>query len=132
MGLFGTPKTNNNLIGKDAEDLALQFLLNKGMRLVDRNYRCKAGEIDLIMQQKNNELVFVEVRYRKNVNFGSGAESVNYQKQQKIIKTAEYYLQHHPMYSALPCRIDVISISAHDKQARQHAHVDWIPNAIQA
>ena len=132
MGLFGEPtKSDTNAIGQNAEDLALLFLKNKGMQLIKRNYRCKMGEIDLIMHHQT-ELVFVEVRYRKHTNFGSGAESVDYRKQQKILKSAEHFLQCHNKYAKQPCRIDVVSITAPDKTSAQQADIDWIPNAIQA
>ena len=142
MGLFEKPaKPQSTTIGQNAEDLALQFLQSKGMRLVERNYRCKMGEIDLIMQHKT-ELVFVEVRYRKHTNFGSGAESIDYRKQQKILKSAEHlhifygfaehFLQSHKKYAKQPCRIDVISITAPINTSAQQANIDWIPNAIQA
>lgn len=132
MGLFAKPtKPQSITIGQHAEDLALQFLQSKGMQLIDRNYRCKMGEIDLIMQH-DTELVFVEVRYRKHTNFGSGAESVDYRKQQKILKSAEHFLQYQSKYAALPCRIDVVSITAMHKISDQQTDIDWIPNAIQA
>ena len=132
MGLFTTPeKLNTNTIGQNAEDLALAFLTNNGMQLVERNYRCKVGELDLIMQH-NNQLVFVEVRYRKHTGFGSGAETIDYRKQQKIIKSAEHFLQSHSKYSKLPCRVDVVSITTPSKNNQQQPSIDWIPNAIQA
>jgi len=132
MGLFAKPaKPQSIAIGQNAEDLALQFLQSKGMRLIDRNYRCKMGEIDLVMRC-DSELVFVEVRYRKHASFGSGAESVDYRKQQKILKSAEYFLQKHSKYATLPCRIDVVSITAAQKSSDPQSGIDWIPNAIQA
>lgn len=134
MGLFAKPAKPQSTtigIGQHAEDLALQFLQSKGMRLIERNYRCKMGEIDLIMQN-NAELVFIEVRYRKQTKFGSGAESVDYRKQKKILKSAEHFLQSHSKYAALPCRIDVVSITAANNTSDQESKIDWIPNAIQA
>ncbi|WP_455221712.1 YraN family protein [Kaarinaea lacus] len=131
MDLFSRLTNTTTEIGQRAEDAALDFLLAKGMRLVARNYRCKAGEIDLIMQH-DSALVFVEVRYRKQNQFGDGAESVDFRKQQKIIKTAEYFLQQHRQYTQSPCRVDVISISRHTKTSPSQSVIDWIPNAIQA
>lgn len=132
MGLFGTStKSDTNAIGQKAEDLALLFLKNQGMQLIERNYRCKVGELDLVMQHKK-ELVFVEVRYRKHTGFGSGAETIDYRKQQKIIKSAEHFLQSRSRYAALPCRIDVVSITTPHKPNNQQPDIDWLPNAIQA
>jgi len=131
MDLFSGLTNTSNEIGQRAEDAALDFLLAKGMRLVERNYRCKSGEIDLVMQH-DGVLVFVEVRYRKQNQFGDGAESVDYRKQKKIINTAEYYLQQHRHHSLSPCRIDVIAISSTGKTSSSPPAIDWIPNAIQA
>ena len=131
MDLFSRLANTSTKIGQQAEDAALNFLLAKGMRLVTRNYRCKAGEIDLIMQH-DSVLIFVEVRYRKQNQFGDGAESVDFRKQQKIIKTAEHFLQQHHQYTQSPSRIDVISISRHAKTSPSQSGIDWIPNAIQA
>jgi putative endonuclease len=131
MDLFSGLTNTSNEIGQRAEDAALDFLLAKGMRLVERNYRCKAGEIDLVMQH-DGILVFVEVRYRKQNQFGGSAESVDYRKQKKIINTAQYYLQQHRHHSQSPCRIDVIAISSTGKTSSSQPAIDWIPNAIQA
>ncbi|MDX1812162.1 MAG: YraN family protein [Gammaproteobacteria bacterium] len=131
MDLFSRLANTTTEIGQCAEDAALEFLLAKGMRLVARNYRCKVGEIDLVMQH-HGTLIFVEVRYRKQHQFGDGAESVDFRKQQKIIRAAEFFLQQHRQYTQSPCRIDVISISRHAKTSPSQSEIDWIPNAIQA
>ena len=131
MSLFPEPANTSATIGQQAENTALQFLQSQGMRLLERNYRCKLGEIDLIMQH-NRELVFVEVRCRSQIRYGDGAESVNFRKQQKIIKCAEYYLQQHSRYTRIPCRIDVVSITTGKKSGGHDPEINWIPNAIQA
>ncbi|MCI0507690.1 MAG: YraN family protein [Gammaproteobacteria bacterium] len=136
MNLFSGSADTAATLGQRAEDAALRFLQSRGMHLIERNYRCKLGEIDLIMQQ-NQELVFVEVRYRSGIRFGDGAESVNFRKQQKIIRCAEYFLQHHRQYTLIPCRIDVVSVTMQQKSmgkksVEQGQAIDWIPNAIQA
>lgn len=130
MDLFYGLKNSSAAIGQQAEDIALKFLQSKGMRLIARNYRCKLGEIDLVIQD-DGALVFIEVRYRKQSDFGDGAESVDFRKQQKIIRSAEHFLQQHRQYSQSPCRIDVISISKQQNTDCQEA-INWIPNAIQA
>ena len=112
-------------LGESAEQLALSYLQSKNLKLIERNFRCKHGEIDLIMQDKNS-LVFIEVRYRKHLQFGDGAESIDYRKQQKILKTAEFFLQRHVKYNQYPCRIDVMSIGP------GNTDIDWIPNAFEA
>ena len=83
-------------------------------------------------------LVFVEVRYRKNSLYGSGAESITISKQQKIIKTASYYLQQNPKASQYACRFDVISMSAPQSESgsklasKNESKIDWIKDAFQA
>jgi len=112
-------------IGKDAEDLAYNYLKKQGLKLITRNYLCRAGEIDLIMQDKDF-IVFVEVRYRKNIAFGSGLESITASKQTKLIKTANYYLLQHRLVDKAPCRFDVISITSQQSKPQ----VEWVKNAI--
>jgi len=113
--------------GREAEDLAYQFLLKQGLKPVLRNFRCKQGEIDLIMQDKN-VLIFVEVRYRKSSHFGSSAESVTRTKQAKLIRAASYYLQQNSKMAKYPARFDVIAISPINGQDM----IDWIPDAFDA
>ncbi len=110
----------NRLKGKKAEDVACNFLLQNGLSLVARNYHCRYGEIDLIMQD-NDTLVFVEVRYRESDMFGSAAASVDHNKQRKLVFTANHYLQAHP--TSLMTRFDVIAMS-------QYQQIEWITNAF--
>ncbi len=108
--------------GNSAEHDALIYLEQAGLRFVGKNYSCKFGEIDLIMQD-GKTLVFVEVRYRNSNKFGGAAASVNYQKQQKIIRTAQHYLQNN--YSSYPeCRMDVVALD-------KNQAIDWLKNAIE-
>lgn len=122
-GLAGGQTTKE--IGQKTEKLALNYLKSRGLKLIQNNFNCKFGEIDLIMQHEEC-LVFVEVRYRKHHQFGNGAESVNYHKQQKILKTAEFFLQRHVKYNQNPCRVDVVSIGSGKND------IQWIVNAIEA
>lgn len=119
-------KTAKQRTGQTAEDLACDYLQQQGLQLLERNYRCRQGEIDLIMRH-DSYLVFIEVRYRRNTNICSGAESVDRRKQQKLIITATHYLQRHSQLAQLPSRFDVISMSR-DKNAPA---VDWIQDAFQ-
>ncbi len=113
-------------VGEDAERLAQRYLEQKGLTVVTTNYRCRRGEIDLIMRD-GNFLVFIEVRYRKNDDFGSAAESVTIQKQQRLLTTAKYYLQNERLDEDISCRFDVISISG-----QYNPVIDWIRDAFQA
>ena len=79
-------------LGQEAEDACCLYLKSKGLKLITKNFSCRFGEIDIIMLE-NNILVFIEVRYRKNNNFGGALESVTYAKQKKLRNTAELYLQ---------------------------------------
>jgi putative endonuclease len=118
-------------IGKTAEEFASQYLQRQGLTLVGQNYRCKYGEIDLVMRDKKTT-VFVEVRYRKSQRFGSGAETVDYHKQRKLLATASHYLQTHAEAAKRPCRFDVLSLTASATQSHDHYEVQWIADAIQA
>jgi putative endonuclease len=114
-------------VGNAAESLACDYLQQRGLKLLTRNYRAPYGELDLIMQD-HDHMVFVEVRFRRHHRYGSGADSVTAAKQDKLIKTALYYLQQHPKQAKHPVRFDVISMSAADGQT----DVEWIKDAFQA
>lgn len=107
-------------IGKQAEDMACEFLKKKGFELLDRNYRSKMGEIDLIMR-KGNDIIFAEVRARNHPLYGDALESVTPYKQAKIIKTAMHYLQYKNWFDKVNCRFDVIAIYQHQCEWIQHA-----------
>lgn len=120
------PKTTR-LQGAQAEDLACKFLVEQGLRLIDRNFHCRGGEIDLIMRDTDN-LVFVEVRYRRQQRYGSGVESVNRHKQRRIVQCATYYLHRHPRAAALAARFDVVALAPEDNELQ----IEWIRNAFDA
>jgi putative endonuclease len=107
--------------GNAAEDIACIFLQKKGLKLVERNFRCAYGEIDLIMQD-GKALVFIEVRLRSNTNFGGAAMSINQSKQQKLRRSATLYLQTH---GDSACRFDAILMSKVDINA-----LEWIQDAF--
>ena len=118
--------------GQYTEELACQYLENKGFKLVEKNFNCRLGEIDLIMKD-NDSLVFVEVRYRRSNNFGSGAESVTANKQKKLIRTASLYLQRHDKYNKIPARFDIVSITGViETNDIKNIDFDWIENAFGA
>jgi putative endonuclease len=115
-------------IGQQAEQQALRFLKQQGLKLITHNYYCRQGEIDLIMTDQQT-LVFIEVRYRKNAHYGSGAESVTNSKQKKVRRTAEHYLLHKTKSPAPACRFDVVAIYPSDT-AQSSLQFDWIKNAF--
>ncbi len=111
--------------GAHWEKVAESFLSGQGLKLLQRNFSSRLGEIDLIMED-DKTIVFVEVRYRKSSRHGSGAESITAQKQHKISRTAAWYLVKNPHRAAQFCRFDVISVNPQKgKQA-----IDWIQNAF--
>jgi putative endonuclease len=116
------PKPPHLQRGEKAEERAYQYLLQKGLQLVSRNYCCKLGEIDLMMHD-GDTLVMVEVRYRKNDRFGSAVESITQKKQSRIIAAAKYYLVCNNLNN-LAVRFDVVAISGNN-------HLNWIKNAFQ-
>jgi putative endonuclease len=107
-----TQPTNTKRIGDAAEDEALQYLQAQGLRLVMRNYRTPGrggGEIDLIMQDPDTTLVFVEVRKRKSTRHGGAAASVGRVKQRRIVFAAQFYLL--KLRTMPPCRFDVVEVT---------------------
>jgi putative endonuclease len=95
--------------GARAEDQALHFLVSHGLELAQRNYRCRMGEIDLILRD-GKTVVFVEVRMRRGRVFGGAAESITTAKQAKLIATARHYLA--GKRPTPPCRFDAVLIEA--------------------
>lgn len=113
--------------GKQAEDIAANYLAEQNIKIVSRNFHSRFGEIDLIGLDKEI-LAFIEVRYRKNEHFLSAVETIDRRKCKKIVITSEYYLNKHKKYQSHYCRYDVIAISgALDKPV-----IEWIKNAFQA
>ena len=108
--------------GQKAEILAERHLAQNGLRLLHRNYRCRAGEIDLICRDGEN-LVFVEVRLRTHRGFGDALASVDGHKQQKLVRAAQHYLLKTGWQG--PCRFDVVGLDA-------HRHITWVRNAFEA
>lgn len=96
-------------LGKEGERIAERYLKKKGYRLVERNYRCPAGELDLIALDRR-VIVFVEVKTRSGDRFGVPLESVHQRKQQKMIKTALFFLSQHRLHHR-EARFDVLGIS---------------------
>ena len=111
--------------GHRGEDLAVDFLFAKGYRIVTRNWRIKAGEIDVIAQD-GDTLVFCEVKSRTSNRWGTGAEAVDGRKQRKIVQVATLYLQRYHLSNQL-CRFDVIEIL---QPARHEPQIQHFINAF--
>ena len=103
-----TEKNNNRKVGSVYEQRACTYLIDNGYQILATNYRNRMGEIDIIA--KNKEYIcFVEVKYRKNSQYGNPLEAVNYKKQMQIRKVATYYLMTQGLYEGTPIRFDVIA-----------------------
>jgi len=114
-------QTAQQVKGMAGEDEALIYLQQHGLSLVERNFRCKGGEIDLVMLD-GSVVVFIEVRKRGSIRYGGAAASVTSAKQAKLITAAHVFLRR---YAAMPaCRFDVIAIDAEK--------LSWLKNAIEA
>jgi|ThiBiocorrection_1091964.scaffolds.fasta_scaffold01204_7 putative endonuclease len=111
-----------DMTGIDAERFAEAFLRQHGLALLQRNYRCRFGEIDLIMRD-DIVMVFVEVRMRKSLFFGGAAASITPNKQQKLILTARHYLS--SLKATPPCRFDAVLLSGEDGRK-----IEWIKDII--
>jgi len=109
-----------SVVGQAAESRAEAFLKTQGLTLVARNWRCRFGEIDLVMQD-GATLVFVEVRLRSRSDFGSAAASVTPAKQKKLLAAARQYLS--ALKTLPPCRFDVIALDS-------NVAPQWIRNAF--
>ncbi|HSH86376.1 MAG: YraN family protein [Methylophilus sp.] len=116
-------KLNLNNKGIAAEAAAAKFLKQQGLVLIEQNYSCRFGEIDLIMHDKST-LVFIEVRLRSNQKFTSAADSIHHHKQQKLIRAAQFYLQSQDINR--PCRFDAVLFDEPSFKSP-----NWIRNAIE-
>lgn len=112
---------NTRKIGTEKEQIAREYLERNGMRILETNYRAGKGEIDLIGYH-GNCLVFVEVKYRKNLGRGSAHEAVTQTKQRQICKVADYYRYTHRWGAEVCVRYDVVAIEGNE--------IDWIQNAF--
>lgn len=112
-------------MGLLGEELALAHLQSHGLKLVTRNYRCKLGEIDLVMLD-GATLVLVEVRYRATSDYGGAAASVTWDKQRRLARTAEHLLMKRSELKRYPARFDVVAITTGAAQPQ----VDWIKRAF--
>lgn len=118
--------TDRQRLGVAAEALAQRHLERAGLRLVTGNFRCRAGELDLVMRG-DSTLVIVEVRYRGPGSRVSAAESVTAPKQRRIIAATEYFLLKNPRYADWTLRFDVVCI---DRGAGSGTQLQWLPDAF--
>lgn len=115
-------------LGALGERLASEHLERQGYRILERNFRCRMGEIDLIAR-RGNELVFAEVKLRKDASHGEAREFVTAAKQRKLYLTAEYYLSARPWAQELQARFDVIEVYA-PRGTEENCSVCQLENAF--
>ena len=113
---------NKRQTGSLYEKKAAEYLEKQGLFILEKNYRCRSGEIDLIAKE-DSVYVFVEVKFRRDNRAGDSLSAVHTEKQKKIIKTAEYYLMMHCHCMEVPCRFDVVGIDG--------KNIQWVKNAFE-
>ncbi len=113
--------------GAWGEDLAAEFLRRKGFRIVDRNWKCRFGEVDIVAEG-GGFLCFVEVKLRRSERFGAGAAYVDRRKQEKLRITAELYLQKYP--TVLQPRFDVVEILAPNGLGTKNSKIRHLEGAF--
>lgn len=112
---------NTRKIGADKEEAAANFLQQNGMKILERNFRNRQGEVDIIGMHEGY-LVFAEVKYRGSTRQGNPAEAVDFKKQRQICKVADYYRMLHKLGDQTPVRYDVIAMTKEE--------ITWIKNAF--
>lgn len=120
--MFGKSKAAHLQKGAGAEQLALEYLQQQGLQLLHSNFRCKLGELDLVMRD-GQTLAIIEVRYRQSEQYGGALASVTRQKQARIIAATQHYVIIHGL-SQSAIRFDVVAIGG-DRR------INWIKNAFQ-
>jgi putative endonuclease len=106
------------LLGREGEDLAARFLMKQGYRILERNYRTRSGEIDLVALH-DGIVVFVEVKTRTSDAFGAPELAVTPRKQQRMVKAALAYIKYRKLHQ-VPCRFDVVAITTTAEQEVEH------------
>ncbi len=124
-------KQSHLAFGKYAEQAACDYLMRQGLQLLRNNYRCLQGEIDIIMQDKD-DIVFVEVRARGNKEPGSALESITQHKIKKVIKTAKHFLLQRNCLYTITSRFDVVTLQPRNNSAQDRLSwkIEWIKNAF--
>ncbi len=125
MNLIWFKKNKHLSLGLKSEQQACDYLLQKSLVLIEKNYSARYGEIDLVMKDKE-ELIFVEVRSRHKNNYASALESVTLSKQKKLRLTAEHYINKHYQNHPPACRFDVVAIDL----TQTGFNIEWIKDAF--
>ncbi|HEK0907050.1 TPA: YraN family protein [Pseudomonas putida] len=121
------PDASPTSAGLAAENQALDYLRGQGLQLLMRNWRCKGGELDLVMLDADT-VVFVEVRYRLHVDFGGAVGSIDGRKQKRLALAANMFLLKEPRWADHPCRFDVVALQGSHHAGRP---LQWLKNAFE-
>ena len=122
MSANNTTSESTHVMGQQAEDKAARFLEKRGLLVLTRNFRCRGGEIDLICRDRN-AVVFVEVRRRRNADYGGAGASITLTKQRRIILAAQHYLLANAKANG-DCRFDCVLLEGET--------IEWIRDAFSA
>ena len=114
--------------GDQYEKTARVYLEKAGLTLIQSNFHCRFGEIDLIMKDKTT-ICFIEVKYRSTLKFGGAAAAISRSKQVKLIKTANFYIMQNQTISNSPFRFDTITLQG---DSNNKPEINWIQNAFYA
>ena len=125
MRLFDDKQISKREFGNKLEDFAAKQLTQQGLKIISQNYLCKMGEVDIIARDKN-DLVFIEVRYRKSEQYGGSLASVDSKKQRRVSMAANHYLQKHKLTNKVACRFDVFAVTG----IFNHFEYQWIKAAF--
>ena len=111
---------NTRKTGQRYEDMAVEYIEKQGYRVLERNYRCRYGEIDIIARHQGY-LVFIEVKYRKGADNTGAFEAVNIRKQKRICGVARWYMMKKRVSENSKCRFDVVGIQESDIRVFENA-----------
>lgn len=117
----------NKLLGAFGEDMACSYLESKGYKMIERNFSCRAGEVDIIGID-GDTIAFIEVKSRTSVDYGNPSEAVSRSKQSKIVKTALFYMTIHNLFDYM-CRFDVIEVLTDG--TKEKTNINLIKNAFE-
>lgn len=117
----------NKQLGAFGEAMACSYLENKGYKIIERNFSCRAGEIDIIGID-GNTIAFIEVKSRTGISYGNPSEAVSHAKQGKIVKTALFFMSKHSLFDYM-CRFDVIEVLTDGTQ--DNTNINLIKNAFE-
>lgn len=123
--MFETLFPNKRDIGDRHEAYAVDIIRKSGLEIVETNYLCKLGEVDIIARN-HQDLIFIEVRYRRSESYGGALQSVDKKKQKRIGLAANHYLQKHKLTNKVACRFDVFAITGNLKQLKYQ----WVEAAF--